>query len=342
MEKVILEVMKDSGRRADYTVFSGLVVRIGRGYDNDLIISDAHVSEHHCVIRVHEEGFTLEDLASINGTWVVATTSAKKAGRFTGLSQPGVGKSNQGGKVKVDQSLRIHSGDIIIIGHTRLRFIVSGHEIEPAKPIAGPNAFFEEINSAGKSWLLVISALVLSSAVEHQESYKNLPWSKFISVGIGLLLKILVWAGIWSFVGWLVKRKAYFNAHLSWATLFFLVMIIVFPLADQLGYMASSEKIELAAGSFIFWVMISMLIAGHLMIATFIARRYQIAVAVVLSMTVIAFGIVTDYAGKAEFDPQPDLYSTLVPPYGRIASGDSVEQFLQKSTKIFLTKTNGH
>jgi hypothetical protein len=342
MEKVILEVMKDSGRRADYKVFSGLSVRIGRGYDNDLIVSDAHVSKHHCVIRAHEEGFTLEDLDSTNGTWVLATASEKKSGRFLGLGPAGIGKKKQGGKVKVNQSLRIHSGDAIVIGHTRLRFIVSGHEIEPAKPIAGPNAFFEEINSAGKSLLLVVSALFLSSAVEHQESYKNLPWSKFMAAGIGLLLTILVWSGIWSFIGWLVKRKAYFNAHLSWATLFFLGMTIIYPLSDQLGYMASSEKVELAAGSFFFWVLISMLIAGHLMIATLIARRYQIAVAVALSMTVVTFGIVTYYAGKAEFNAQPDLYSTLVPPYGRIAQGDSVEQFLQKSAKIFLTKANGH
>ena len=78
------------------------------------------------------------------------------------------------------------------------------------------------------------------------------------------------------------------------------------------------------------------------MIATFIARRYQIAVAVALSMTIVAFGIVTYYAGKAVFNPQPDLYSTLVPPYGRIAPSDSIEQFLQKSAKIFLTKANGH
>ena len=156
------------------------------------------------------------------------------------------------------------------------------------------------------------------------------------------MLTILVWSGIWSFVGWLIKRKAYFSAHLSWATLFFLVMTIIYPLADQLGYMTSSEKIEMSAGSFIFWILISMLIAGHLMIATYIARRYRIAVAVVLAMTVVVFGIVTYYAGKAEFIPVPDLYSTLVPPYGTVVPGDSVEQFLQKSAKIFLTKGNGH
>jgi hypothetical protein len=342
LEQVILEFLKDSGRRSDYTVFRGLTVRIGRGYDNDLIVSDDHVSEHHCVIRVHEGGFTLEDLSSINGTWVIASAAEKKSRKFIGFGRFGIWKKSQGSKVKVDQSLRVHSGDTILIGHTRLRFIVSGHAVEPAKPIVKPNAFFEEINSAGKSWLLLISALMLSGVIEHQESYTNLTLSKFISIGIGLLLTFMIWSGIWSFIGWLIKRKAYFNAHLSWAALFFLSMSIVYPLADQLGYMTSSQIIEMAVGSFIFWVLISMLIAGHLMIATFIARRYQITVAVLLSLTIIIFGIVTYYAGKSEFNAQPGLYSTLVPPYGRIVVGDSVDQFLQKSAKIFLIKTNEH
>lgn len=321
MEQVILEVMKDSGRRADYRVFSGLVIRIGRGYDNDLIINDPHVSEHHCVIRSHEDSFTLEDLSSTNGTMI----------------SPGKEKA-VGGKVKVQPSVQMHSGDNIFVGNTRLRFLVSGHAVEPARPMVRPNAFFEEISSPLKAWLLVFCALLLSIVIEHQESYKNLPLSKFVSVAIGLLLTILVWTGIWSFVGWLVKRKAFFSAHLSWATLFFLAMTITYPLADHLGYATSSQMVEMAVGSIIFWIFIAFLIIGHLVIATSIARRYQIAVGVAVSMAIVVFGIVTYYAGRTDFNPQPDLYATLVPPYGRLVPGDSVDQFLHKSEKIFLNR----
>lgn len=334
MERIILELIKESGGRPDYRVFSDLVVRIGRGYDNHLILSDPHVSKHHCLIRAHEDGFTLEDLSSVNGTWMIETSSEKFQGRP-------VHTVKDKHMARVEKSVRIMSGDTIVIGRTRLRFIISGHEVEPAKPILKPHVFFQEISSSVKSWLLVTCAVFLSCAIEHQESYKNLPLSKFISIGIGLLLTILVWAGIWSFIGWLIKRRAHFNAHLSWATLFFLAMTITYPIADQLGYVASSQKVELIVGAVFFWFFIALLIAGHLMIATFIARRYQIAVAVGLSLIVVIFGVVTYYAGKPDFSAQPDLYSTLVPPYGKLAIDESVDQFVNKSNEIFLIKTDG-
>ena len=72
------------------------------------------------------------------------------------------------------------------------------------------------------------------------------------------------------------------------------------------------------------------------MIATFISRRNQIIAATVLSTVIIAFGIVTYYAGRSEFNPQPDFYSTLAPPYAHIVPGGTLDAFLSKSEKVFL------
>lgn len=46
------------------------VVSLGRAADNDLVLSDAHVSSEHARIVSSVDGFVLEDLASTNGTWV--------------------------------------------------------------------------------------------------------------------------------------------------------------------------------------------------------------------------------------------------------------------------------
>lgn len=43
---------------------------IGRGDDCDLTLNDAAVSWHHCLLKRHGDGFTLEDLKSRNGTFV--------------------------------------------------------------------------------------------------------------------------------------------------------------------------------------------------------------------------------------------------------------------------------
>ena len=89
------------------------------------------------------------------------------------------------------------------------------------------------------------------------------------------------------------------------------------------------------------FALLQLIFSESLTIATFISRRNQVIAATIISTVVITFGVVTYYAGKTEFDPQPDFYSTLVPPYANVVAGGSVDQFLQKSEKIFLSKTNG-
>ena len=47
-----------------------LVFNIGRAHDNDLVIADPHVSNHHARITKTLDGLLLEDLNSSNGTFV--------------------------------------------------------------------------------------------------------------------------------------------------------------------------------------------------------------------------------------------------------------------------------
>jgi hypothetical protein len=316
LEKVILESIKDNGIRRDYQVFGDLVIHIGRGYDNDFIVADPHASAHHCTIRVHEQGFIIEDLSSTNGTML-------------------------NGKQKLQgQATALNSGDEIAIGRTRLRFMLSHHPVEPAVPMGDPSAFFSEINRPVKAWLIVFAALVLCELVEHQESFKNLAVQKFVSIGIGMVLIVLVWAGLWAFIGRLIKHKSSFNAQLSWTALFFLAMTIFYPLADHLGYITNSAVVEMVTGTVIFGIFLALLVAGHLTIATFISRRNQIIASSVVSIVILTFGIVTYYASKADFDPQPDYYATLLPPYAKLAPSLSMDEFIKKSQKVFLTKSN--
>jgi hypothetical protein len=315
MEKVILESIRENGVRRDYQVFGDLIIRIGRGYDNDFIVADPHASANHCVIRVHEQGFIIEDLASENGTII-------------------------NGKNKIVGQTVLHSGDELTIGRTRLRFVSSHHQVPPALPMGDPSPFFTEINRPLKAWLIVLLALALCELVEHQESYKNMAIQKFISIGIGMVLIVTVWAGIWAFIGRLIKHKANFNAQLSWSALFFLGMTSFYPLADHFGYMANSAVVEMITGSVIFAVFLALLVAGHLTIATFISRRHQIIASSVISIVIITFGMVTYYASKSDFDPQPEFYATLLPPYAKLAPSLTVDEFVQKSQKVFVTETN--
>lgn len=50
--------------------FTGVVTKIGRGHDNDLVIDDPRVSRKHLEIRVIRNRFVLFDLNSTGGTFL--------------------------------------------------------------------------------------------------------------------------------------------------------------------------------------------------------------------------------------------------------------------------------
>ncbi len=58
----------DTGR--NYRIDEGVVVTIGRAFDNSVLIEDASVSRHHAAIRWKEGAIFLIDLASTNGSYV--------------------------------------------------------------------------------------------------------------------------------------------------------------------------------------------------------------------------------------------------------------------------------
>ena len=69
---------------------------IGRDPAVDIVVHDPHLSRRHAEIRPTDEGVSLLDLGSTNGTWV------------NGLRTTG--------------AVRLADGDVILIGRTELRF----------------------------------------------------------------------------------------------------------------------------------------------------------------------------------------------------------------------------
>jgi pSer/pThr/pTyr-binding forkhead associated (FHA) protein len=76
---------------------AGDLIRIGREPDNDVVIDDDEVSEHHCQIVREGEDLYLEDLNSSNGTFA-------------------------NGGVLADR-LRLSVGDVVTIGSVLFQFL---------------------------------------------------------------------------------------------------------------------------------------------------------------------------------------------------------------------------
>ena len=66
----VLLIRAGGGREAEVVPLAGDVLTIGRSPHSDLFLDDVTVSRHHARIVRDEDGFLVEDLNSLNGTYV--------------------------------------------------------------------------------------------------------------------------------------------------------------------------------------------------------------------------------------------------------------------------------
>ncbi|MGD9890678.1 MAG: FhaA domain-containing protein [Dehalococcoidia bacterium] len=96
----VLEVLNDEGTVVSRLSLNGDALVIGRRTSSGLALADAEVSRRHAQIDQDTAGFSLHDLDSMNGTVV------------------------NGRRITRRHVLR--DGDLIEVGHTRLRFVQGG------------------------------------------------------------------------------------------------------------------------------------------------------------------------------------------------------------------------
>ncbi len=92
-----LVVRSGGGRAGEHFVPAGESTTIGRSPDNDIFLDDVTVSRKHAVLQEQDGEYLIEDLGSLNGTFV--------------------------NRKRIDSGTRLESGDEVQIGKYRLSFI---------------------------------------------------------------------------------------------------------------------------------------------------------------------------------------------------------------------------
>ena len=110
MAKLIVEVVNRIGHVTERHRFEDFPIKVGRNYQNDLILPDVHISPNHLLIHESEQGWTVEDLDSHNGIQLKTHSTGTTPNHAA-------------------------SGDDIIIGKTRLRLFSPWHPVTTTHPL---------------------------------------------------------------------------------------------------------------------------------------------------------------------------------------------------------------
>jgi hypothetical protein len=273
-----------------------LPIRLGRGYDNDFIVDDAHCAAQHAVVEADADGrLVMRDLGSKNGM-------VHRGTRKTSL---------------------VVSGDTVVrLGHTTLR-------VRPADfPVAA-----EQLDRTRHSWeggmpglvglFLIGVVAVFTVWLNDTQSFQLIRYLQALAYGIGAGL---VWSGAWAFANRLFGRHARLGRHLFIVGCG-LAAITFFKLASStLAYSFSLEALT-RYGSHVAIALAAGMLYYHLStVKPNTSRRFG-AVCVVLAMLGSGLTLISNEQRSGRLGDE--LYmSVLMPPSMRVVKDHNVNEFM--------------
>ncbi|MBM4152601.1 MAG: FHA domain-containing protein [Kiritimatiellaceae bacterium] len=312
MVKCILEVLERNRSEPRIYTFDTLPVRVGRGYRNDLILTDPFVSPEHLVITEDEQGFVIEDLAGENGILI------------------------NGRKVK-DRVVHIQSGEMVKAGGSNLRILSPDHPVVPT-------VVFNFMARAEKSilfrfcaWGLFVPAMGVVVLDEYLTTFSPVGLKGELSRAVtAMMILCFLWAGFWALVGYAVQRRAMFHAQLFIVTAFVFAISSVSFIPEYVAFALNTPVLVKILNYMGNSALFAVLLFYSLGIATSVKKRSRLII--VFSMIAVVCGLdgMSHVAERDDFKATPQFSALVKPPYVQLVSGSSVSEFLEKSEDVFV------
>ena len=205
-EVIYIEVLGRHGEVISRHAARALPVRIGRAYDNDLILDDPFVAPHHVVVERSAAG----DLEIVD------------AGSTNGLFR--VGARDRLIRERIDPAARYRGG------RTEFRIRPSSYPV-PAELVDRRGSGHSRPAAACVAVVAAAAALLLWG---WSETHEPIELAKLAMPPLVLVLGLLVWAGAWALAGRVLLGEPRFATHLGVAAL----TVLGYLLAGNWDYLA--------------------------------------------------------------------------------------------------------
>jgi hypothetical protein len=288
-------------------------ITIGRGYDNDIILSDPHICANHIHINFDQGSWKISDQKSINGSF---------------LENPGSKKEN------ADQH-QINDGDIISLGKSQLRILFIDHPVTPTVHFSA----FESFINLMRHPVALLTSITLFIAIAGSLGYLSSPiesnYSQFFVNAVGMALVFALWPMGVALVSHLTKHDARTMAQLGISFAFFNLMwfsdfvdaVIAFNTASNSLVLFVATLLPIALAFCLFWL--NCYIGFHM------TAKRRIIVSVGITALLFGGSYLVQYSHKPEFNPRPQYKATIMAPTFLLAPSSSVDEFIKDNNMLF-------
>ncbi|NQZ79984.1 MAG: FHA domain-containing protein [Colwellia sp.] len=285
-------------------------VSIGRGYQNDIIVTDPHVCAEHLHLNFDGEHWIVSDQDSINGSYL------------------------DDSKINADQHI-IKSGDILTLGKSQVRIVFPNHPVEASVSFSP----FENLINIARNPLVLAASIALFAIITGWIFYLNNPlkvtFTQLLVPAISMTLLFAVWPGAIAVISLLTKHDTRVMSQLGVCFAFFNLMwisdvierFVHFNTSASFPFIWLLALIPIGLAFCLFWFNCN--IGFHM------SERRRIVVASCLTVLLFGGSFLIQLSKKPEFNPRPKYDATLMTPAFMIVSGNSIEEFVEDSSKLF-------
>ncbi|MGB2742024.1 MAG: FHA domain-containing protein [Cognaticolwellia sp.] len=312
--EIIIEEISHGHKLLSRQKFTSNNISIGRGYENDIIISDPHVCADHLQLHFNGEDWLVDDQGSINGSYL------------------------ENSKDNVIQH-KVRSGDIITIGKSQVRFVFPNHPV--AESIA-VSPFDNLINIARHPLVLALSMVLFALVAGWMVNLNNateVSLTQLLVPTIYLMIGFALWPAGIALVSHLTKHDARFWTQIGISFVFFNLMwlgdifekIVYFNTSSSFSLLWTINIVPLVLAFCLFWL--NCYVGFHMTL-----RRRNI---VASCLVILLFGgsFVLEMSKQPEFNPRPQFDTTIMSPTFLFTPSSDVESFVNDSAKLFESVT---
>lgn len=310
---VIIEVLGWGGKSRHHYRVEGPSITIGRGYQNNVVLSDSHISANHLRLDAVEGGWQLNDLDSLNGVEIIKNPATASD----------------------SSSLVLADGAEIKIGRTRLRIIADSHPVEAAKELHRLEKDVGQLNRFS-IWLpLFILALVVDIASLYANSFVEWQWKNIIPTVLATQLIPLILALFWGGVGRFLREESNFLGHYSLILLASLVFSASGWLVGIIAYNLSAQFLVSSFFPLFVLSLVAILLSANFALATNMLARQRWVSSIGFVALILVVSIATQMQQWGEFSPYPEYFSAIELPVLQVGGGDSVDEFIGTLDDLF-------
>jgi len=308
--EIIIEEISHGHKLLGRHKFATDNITIGRGYDNDIIISDPHVCANHLHLQFNGEHWLVSDQGSINGSYL------------------------EDSKENIIQQ-QVKSGDIITIGKSQVRLVFPSHPVEESIAIS---PFEGLINLARHPLALTLSMslfALIAGWIINLNNANEVTLTQILVPTIGLTFGFALWPAGIALVSHLTKHDARFWTQMGISFIFFNLMwfsdifenIVHFNTSSNFSMLWTIAIIPLLLAFCLFWL--NCYVGFHMTL-----RRRNV---VSLCLVLLLFGgsLIIQMSKRPDFNPRPQFDTTIMSPAFLFTPSSNVENFVSDSAKLF-------